>query len=307
MKILRTCNDFRLMSPEGDLLNGGGGDDGGQGGDDGGGAGAGGDDGGKGGSAYEALTLSEDWKTKHIPEDLRSDPSLKLVDNFENLVKGFVHAKKAVGADKVVKPSKHATPEEIMEFRQQLGAPQEGSGYELELPEDHALAADMVEGLKEQAAKLGVFPDQLKGIVNWYNEQSVAKQADYDKQIEADKGKALETLKKEWGQAFDAKVAKANQFIDKYVSDEQLKFIKEAGLGNEPHLIRLFANVFEKNHSEDDINSGDGGGSAKLTPGDADAKISAIFGDSKHPYHIKDHPGHDAAVKEVNDLFAMKG
>ena len=42
---------------------------------------------------------------------------------------------------------------------------------------------------------------------------------------------------------------------------------------------------------------------ARLTPAEARKEANKIIADFKHPYHVKDHPNHKAAVEEVTRLF----
>ena len=59
-----------------------------------------------------------------------------------------------------------------------------------------------------------------------------------------------------------------------------------------------------ENFSEDKISAGQET-TGNLTPNEAQKEVTKIMGDTKHPYWLKDHPGHDAAVKEVFDLQTM--
>jgi hypothetical protein len=58
------------------------------------------------------------------------------------------------------------------------------------------------------------------------------------------------------------------------------------------------------NFSEDTISAGQET-AGNLTPSEAQKQVTNIMGDQSHPYWLKDHPGHAAAVKEVADLQNM--
>ena len=47
-----------------------------------------------------------------LPEDLRSEPSLKNFTNAGDLAKSYLHAQRMVGADKIPVPGKHSTEED---------------------------------------------------------------------------------------------------------------------------------------------------------------------------------------------------
>ena len=75
-------------------------------------------------------------------------------------------------------------------------------------------------------------------------------------------------------------------------------------MGNHPGFIKALANMSEK-FSEDNISAGQENTSA-ITPQEAQREIDKIMFDKTHAYHNKEHPGHEAAVKEMTDLFNAK-
>ena len=80
-------------------------------------------------------------------------------------------------------------------------------------------------------------------------------------------------------------------------------------MGNDVRLIKLLSSIGNKLYKEDKSLEGSGG-MQRLSPADAKAAANKIIADFKHPYHIKDHPNHRAAVEEVAKLFeqaASKG
>ena len=126
------------------------------------------------------------------------------------------------------------------------------------------------------------------------------------KQAALNKVNAEQELRKEFGLQFEPMVKKANDVFKTYFANdmEHMKLADGTTLGTNPGFIKSLAKLAGQ-FSEDNLGSGqeESGG---LSPQEADREITKIMGDQSHPYHIKEHPGHDAAVKEMADLFNAK-
>lgn len=262
--------------------------------------GKGGDKGGASGGA--ALTLPENWQ-EQLPDDLKSEASLKLFKDIPSLAKSLVHAQKAIGADKIPLPGKHATDADWQAFYAKTGVPQDVKEYNVEVPKDAHMDDDMVAGFKEAAMKAGVHPRQAQAILKWYGDANKAVVEGIQGQTQAEQQKEVQGLKDEWGQAFARNLLRANQALVKFGGKEGVAALQKAGLHNNVHVIRLLAKVGES-IQEDTIGEG-GGGSSAMTPAEAQKEYTRIIGDMKGPYYDKRHPGHAAAVAEVQSLFQM--
>ena len=114
------------------------------------------------------------------------------------------------------------------------------------------------------------------------------------------------SLRKEFGLAYDKKLNQANDVFKNFFAEElaEVKLQDGTSIGNHPGFIKALATMSEK-FSEDTISAGQESAGGLLTPQEAQKEVSKIMGDPKHPYWIKEHPNHDAAVKEVADLNGM--
>ncbi len=242
------------------------------------------------------------WK-ENLPAELRDEGSLKAIMDIPALAKSFVHAQKAIGSDKIVIPSKHASDDDWRQVFGKLGNPEKVEDYKFEVPADSPFDEKFVNNFKEIAHKNGVLPKQAEGLVKWFAEASKAEAAGYENQVKADFEKNLTSLKAEWGNAYDGKLAKAQAAVEKFGGKELMDYLTKSGLGNQGPIIKAFANAASI-FGEDKLTPNPPGGG--ITPGDATQKITQIFGDKTHPYHLKDHPGHKSAVAEMNDLFVQK-
>lgn len=287
----------------GTLLGGGGGT-GANSGDAGSGGGASaGAEGNSAGNQNANGGAPADWKLA-LPKELQEDPSLKSITDVANLAKSYVNAQKLIGADKIVLPSKHATDDDWKAVFTKLGLPADVKDYEVKKPDNANVDDNFITKFKEAAHKSGVLPKQAQALVNWFNEANAAAMNDVRTKQAAQVAKELDGLRSEWGQAFDAKVTRARLAIQQYGDDSLKAHLDKTGLGNDVNLIKFFAKVGES-FTEDEIKGTGGKFGGVKSPAEAQKEISSIMGNAEHPYHLKSHPGHDAAVQEMRSLYEM--
>lgn len=246
--------------------------------------------------------FTEGW-TSRLPEDLRDAPALKNFKSLEGMAKSLLSAQRMVGADKVVLPNEHTTNEEKQEFYNRLGRPETPDGYAFktikpeDMPPGMQVNQEFEKAFGNKAFELGLTKEQANELRDWHQGVVVASYQDADQIMEREHQKSVETLRGEWGQAFQANVDLANKVVKKF--DPGLKLV-EMGLGNNPTLIKLLAEV-GKTMSEDRLVLGE----ADRTPGNAKAQINAIMGDPKSPYFNPDHAQHKDVVAKVAELYAQ--
>lgn len=252
-----------------------------------------------GAAAPVEIKLPDNWRDS-LPEEFKSEPVLQRIQDFSSLVKSLVHAQKAIGANKVVVPSKHATPDDWTNFFQQIGVPKDPKDFKVELPKDASFDEEFLTAFKDASHKANLLPNQAQALVDWFNEANAKKTLEYRGKQTEKALKELNDLKAEWGQAFSLKAEQANIALTHFDQDGKVPvLLKELGLSNNATLIRFLAKVGET-LKEDNI-AGQGGSSA-MTPKEAQNQLNSIYGDMSHPYWLKDHPGHKAAVEEVQKL-----
>jgi hypothetical protein len=258
-----------------------------------------------------ASTGGIDWGkfVETLPEDIRKEPSIASFKDPVALVKSYISAQKMVGKDKIVIPdAKHATEEDWLGLFRKLGAPEKLEDYNFKLPEgavDSEMDPEFLTSVKEAAVKAGVLPHQFEKIFGAYYGYA-KKIADSSAQEASSRREAdVDALKKEWGQAFDAQVKRANIALKEFVkSPEDRQRVIEDGLGSHPVLMKILANASKLLKEDTFLGHGDGVG-AGITPEDALQKARTIQGDKTHPYRNPSHPNHLAAKKEVADLYRV--
>tara|TARA_R110002020_G_scaffold161060_1_gene345790 strand:+ start:274 stop:1080 length:807 start_codon:yes stop_codon:yes gene_type:complete len=251
----------------------------------------------------ETNQAEANWK-EALPEDVREDPSMQAIQTVDNLAKSYVNAQKMIGADKIIVPNKYAEENEWQDVFTKLGLPETPDKYEIAV-NDKEVDKEFFSNFKQAAHGAGILPNQAQKIFDWYNEASGKMVQDQTNQTQATEKEAIDSLRNEWGSAYDSKLKAAHAGVSHYGNEELTAFLEETGLGNNPNIIKTFAKIGES-LSEDAFKDG-GPTNFGMTPQDAQTQINSVMADKKHPYHDKYHPNHTNAVSEVTKLFEHLG
>lgn len=229
--------------------------------------------------------------------------------NYANLMKSYVHQRKMVGADTVTLPNENWDDGQRDDFWGKLGATKDANEIKFENPEgDNALDAAIVEKFKNFAIDNRIPANMAGAALKFMQEETVSNLAAQGEATAASIKEGLDSVKAEWGQAYEQKLGLAQRVLNEVVKDDSInELMKNPTYGSNPQIMKMLAGLGEKLFKEDTVT---GGGSAtvggKLSPAEAKEEIGRIMKDRSHPYFLKDHGGHEAAVKKVQDLFEMK-
>ena len=248
-------------------------------------------------------TETTDWKAS-LSDEIRADKSLENINDIESLAKSYVHAQKMVGADKIPVPNKFATDKDWDAVYEKLGRPKTAEEYKFNLPEDQKVDDAALKNFSTQAHKLGLLPGQAEGMVKFYNEMKSTELAAAESTATGQREKAITELKTEWGQAYDQKLQQANNVVASVFPQGFMNTNLEDGtkLGDHPAVIKAFATLAGK-MGEDNIVQASG--PTHMTPKQLDKEIATLQAPGS-AYWDNKHPGHDAAVEEVKELFKLK-
>ncbi len=270
------------------------------------GAGAGSNNSGQQGQGGAAKPiLPNNWKDA-LPDDLKGDAALGVINDIPGLAKSYINAQKMIGADKVAIPGKHATTEDWKEVYHKLGNPRSLEEYKIELDPEAAKGMDteFVDKFKSKAHEFGVLPRQAKALADWFGKlnQEVWQAADNAHNQSIKEG--LDSLKKDWGQDYDASMVRAKAAAQEFLSPEEQKWVKESGLSQNANFLKMLEKV-GKTLAEDKVRKHTGANNlpGSYSPSAAQAKIDEIMRSPKHPYFDPNHEGHLKAKKEVEDLY----
>jgi len=247
------------------------------------------------------IVIPENWKDA-IPEDLRGDPSLKPINDFEGLIKSYVHAQKQMGMDKITIPGEHASTEEWDQLYNKLGLPEDVEKYDIKPADSGKMDEDFFNKFKEQALAAKIMPGQAQKLHDWFNEFAAQENENSRIENQAFIDKEVGVLKSEWGDAFVPNVKRANAVMEEFGGTELAEHLAEVGLNNDVKLIKMFNNIGQQLYKEGKFSDGKGEYSG-VSPDDSEQKIRDVMGDAKHPYHVKGHPSHKAAVQEMTKHY----
>lgn len=240
-----------------------------------------------------------------IPEDLRDHPSLSPIKDVGNLAKSYINAQQLIGADKLPAP-KNPSEEQLSAIYNYLGKPESADAYEFAV-DGNIITEEVATSYKDVAHKLNLTPQQASGILDYYKGLADSSQQQAGQQMEFQREEVENNLKKEWGQAYNEKIAGAGQAINQFGSPEMLEWQLADGtkLGNHPEFIKAFANISDFRQSvtsEDTITNATS--SRAMTPKEAQAEIDSIMSSSEYTDR-KNVVARTRAIERVQELYGM--
>lgn len=240
-------------------------------------------------------TQTQDWRAS-LPDDLKQEKSLSSFKDVATLAKSYVHAQKSLGSRIPIPDPTNA--EALNEIYTKLGRPESPDKYEIQRVEGLNYNEALESKILEQAHRLGLNHQQASELVNWTAQ-------DHAESVAALRESTEQTLKQEWGQAYDKNIALAQRGLRAFADKELLELIDSTGLGNHPAMIRLAHSIGSALGEDSAIGSGGTGNT--MTPADAKSQIGRIMADPNHLYHAQHagKPGHKEAVAEMQRLFQM--
>ncbi len=243
--------------------------------------------------------LAENWR-EGLPESIRGEKCLDSIKTIGTLAQSYVHAQKAIGANKVAIPGENASPEEIDAFQRALGRPEQAADYKadnVKLPEGIELDPVQLEEFRKFAFANGI-PQKLFEAGLAYDVQRLEKQIEQRQAArDAEYHETLGKLRSEFGGGFETVVAQCNRAMEVFGLTDVLR---EHGLLNNYTIIKALAGIGER-IGESKLR-GEGG---QAVSGNPQSRLSEIQGNPDDPFYKKDHPLHQARVTEVNQLLAM--
>ena len=253
----------------------------------------------------ETKTSGGDWRSA-LPEDIRDNPSFAKFNDVTSLASSYVNLQAHLGRDKIAKPVTDSDWDDVYEF---LGRPESADKYEIELPEglpDEIASQFNDEKLslfKQEAHKLGLNAEQVKRLVAWQAGNMSKQHEAYKGIIDQSMEQGESALRQEWGRAYDQNLGFARKAFNEYGGDALAAKMESSGLGNDPDVLKAFANIAKTTMADKDLAGPSSGTHMALTPEEARAEASTIM---SHPaYTDKRHPEHNSMVKKVQGLFAQ--
>lgn len=241
-----------------------------------------------------------DWKTA-LADDIKNDPSMAYIKDIAGLAKSYVNAQKQVGSDKIVVPGKFSTPEDWEQIYTKLGRPESADQYDVVVPDGGN--KEFASTFKEKSHQLGLLPEQVKGLFEWYNKTSDTASTELTEQTTTRITQEGTTLKQSWGNAADKNLTIAKTaVVEMQKSVPGLEKLIEQ-VGTEPAFIDLMFQ-FGKNFMEDEIGNNEAVNQfATMGVDNAKERLSEI--QINPAYYDKKHPQHKQIVQEAFKLNTL--
>jgi hypothetical protein len=253
----------------------------------------------------ETKTSSGDWRSA-LPEEIRDDPSFAKFNDVSSLASSYVNLQSHLGRDKIAKPVTDSDWDDVYEF---LGRPESADKYEIELPKglpDEIASQfndETLSSFKQEAHKLGLNAEQVKRLVAWQAGNMSNQHESYKGIIDQSMEQGESALRQEWGRAYDQNLGFARKAFNEYGGDALAAKMESSGLGNDPDVLKAFANIAKTTMADKDLAGPSSGTHMALTPEEARSEASTIM---SHPaYTDRRHPEHNSMVKKVQGLFAQ--
>lgn len=240
-----------------------------------------------------------EW-AKGLDASIVNEPSIRLHKDIGSLAKSYINAQKMVGANKVILPTKESTPEVWQDFYRKAGLPETIEKYEVSKKQDSKLDDVLFTTLKDRAYKAGVLPHQFDELGNGLEEYVTNHEKVTMAKMQEIKQKNLESLKTEFGDAYNAKMQLANQALDLFADESVKQALVKSGLSHDPAVIKMFAKLGTKLGEHKMI---EGTPADSSSPADLQGEVDSYMKDMNSPYYNKAHPAHFETVKKVQALF----
>lgn len=253
-----------------------------------------------------------DW-TAAFPADLKDVVQKNGFTDPASVVKAYAHALPLIGADKIPLPKDGVWDEHA---RTKLGIPSEPTGYKYErpkLPDGVAWDENFEKTAVAAMHKAGYTPSQVQAAINLYaaqvggsHAQSAEAAAAAQQAVAAKTAEYQSTLKKEWGQAYEERVATAGRAVQHLggqglVDVMNMPMADGTLLGDNPEVMRAFSKIGAQ-LGEAVLKTGKAQGA--MTPAEASAKANEIM--NSKDFTSPDEATRQKAIEEVNRLFAMQ-
>lgn len=257
----------------------------------------------------ETTTQSGGWIDAVESTDTRAWAEAKGLQNgtIDNVLGSYHNLEKMMGADKagrtVVLLGDDATPEQQNEFYGKLGRPDEPAGYGLTAPEgdDGAFA----EWASTTFFEAGLTAKQTRLLAEKWEAFVADKQQSVVDQETISAADATAELQKEWGAAYDLKIAGIDVAANKLgFTPEQLEGLR-ASMG--PVAALKFVDNLNTQMGDHTYETGTTDTSGVMTPEQAKTELSELSMNKEFTdaWLDKQHPGHKAAVEKKSRLARL--
>lgn len=238
-----------------------------------------------------------------LPEQYRQDPAFGNFNSWDDVAKSYANASKLVGMDKnqIVALPKDDNPEEWAKVWNKVGRPEDVKGYEIEQYKE-TLPPEVLGKYAEIAHKNGISKAGFNSIIAEFVAESKAGEKAMQEQQAQQVSEWQAEVRKEYGAAYDHKIAFAQKAVENFGLTEIVK--ENSAFFEHPALIKALVTIGEK--TSEGLVLGNGEVShGKLAPNEAKMEIARFNSDQSITKILMDktHPQHDFMMKKRAELF----
>jgi hypothetical protein len=209
-------------------------------------------------------------------DDFRDTITAKGWKSNADMAKSYVELEKAVGADKVVLPAADA---DILKWDgwTKLGTPDDAADYPMAAPDGfEAYDASLSDDMRAAFHEARLTPAQAQHIHDKFVDRMITTTETINGDFANTQQKGETELKKEFGTAFDDRIAAAKRGINEYGGEELMVALVNAGLGSNPSVVRAFAKIGMTLKQSGQFKDAEGSGRFGTTPDAAKDQIAEI-------------------------------
>lgn len=199
-----------------------------------------------------------------------------------------------------------AKPEDIAAYYDKRGRPANPDAYDIKAPDGVKFDDTVLKFGKTIAHELGLNPKEAQTMVSKYTEFEQRISAEKATQEKAANDAALTALETAYGADLAPNKEAGLRVVQALKLPETVMQGVEKAIGNAA-LIDLLVRIGKASSESGGFKGGDGGTNGEVnTPQAAQAKIDQLMADPAFnaKYTNKNNPGHAAALKEMEQLYA---
>ena len=244
-----------------------------------------------------------------VDSQFASDPNIAKFDNVNDLAREHVNLQSLLGRKGLVVPKEGDSQEIWDKYRTEMNIPSDTSGYFGDTtPEDTDLPSHIDKVAHNSNLSVDQYNEIMQGYESWYKNVI----DNNSQEIEQTTNENLNSLKKEWGRAYEAKTdmgASALSTLTKGKAESvaNIELSDGTSLGNNPNFIKVMASIGEI-LQEKGLLEGTNVNPSAMSPDEAQSKLSQLMADPEKSailFSQEFHPSKEELVKERQRLLSF--
>ena len=244
-----------------------------------------------------------------VDSQFASDPNIAKFDNVNDLAREHVNLQSLLGRKGLVVPKEGDSQEIWDKYRTEMNIPPDTSGYFGDTtPEENDLPSHIAKVAHNSNLSVDQYNEIMQGYESWYKDVI----ENNSQEIEQTTNENLNSLKKEWGRAYEAKTdmgASALSTLTKGKAESvaNIELSDGTSLGNNPNFIKVMASIGEI-LQEKGLLEGTNVNPSAMSPDEAQSKLSQLMADPEKSailFSQEFHPSKEELVKERQRLLSF--